>query len=131
MILCDPLPPSAVKRTYRSKWRVSPQEYPGRNFPGYCAGYAILYSPDSVFLLYREAQKIPYFWIDDVHITGTVAINVNLTHESLHSYILRHDDMIKLINNSNYQHKSFIFGPPDMTEDNIKALHRISSNNTT
>ncbi|KAG7209499.1 hypothetical protein KM043_015584 [Ampulex compressa] len=73
LILCDLLLAGTVKRSWRSKWRVSPQEYPGRQYPAYCPGWAVLYSPDAVFLLYREAQKEPYFWIDDVHVTGTLA----------------------------------------------------------
>ncbi|XP_011309388.1 beta-1,3-galactosyltransferase 5 isoform X2 [Fopius arisanus] len=79
LILCDPLSTAAVKRSWRSKWRVSPQEYPGRHYPAYCAGWAVLYSPDSVFLLYREAQREPYFWIDDVHITDDLIVLANLS----------------------------------------------------
>ena len=124
LILCDPLSSALVKRSWRSKWRVSPLEYPGKRYPEYCAGWAILYSPDAVFLLYREAQREPYFWIDDVHITGTLARKVNLTHTSLHSLILTGKDMHKLLENPN-DRKEFLFGPPDLTERNIKALHKL------
>ncbi|XP_074101847.1 beta-1,3-galactosyltransferase 5 [Cotesia typhae] len=125
LILCDPLSTGAVKRSWRSKWRVSPQEYPGRRYPAYCAGWAILYSPDSVFLLYKEAQREPYFWIDDVHITGTVARKVNLTHSSLHSLVLKNEDMQELLSNPNV-HREFLFGPPNLAENHIKALHYLS-----
>ncbi|XP_075229820.1 beta-1,3-galactosyltransferase 5 [Lycorma delicatula] len=83
LILCKLLPSSVAKRTYRSKWRVTPAEYPGRWYPGYCPGWAVLYSPDVVFALYCEAQRSPYFWIDDVHITGTLVAQANLSHTSL------------------------------------------------
>lgn len=56
---------------FRSKWRVSPSEYAGRWFPPYCAGWVIVYSHDVAQSLYMQIQKEPYFWIDDVHITGT------------------------------------------------------------
>ncbi|XP_015120459.1 beta-1,3-galactosyltransferase 5 isoform X1 [Diachasma alloeum] len=125
LILCDPLSTATVKRSWRSKWRVSPQEYPGRHYPAYCAGWAILYSPDSVFLLYREAQRQPYFWIDDVHITGTVAGKVNLTHSSIHSLVLSSDDMMQLLNDPDSR-QEFLFGPPNLGEDHIKALHRLT-----
>ncbi|XP_057326187.1 beta-1,3-galactosyltransferase 5-like [Microplitis mediator] len=128
LILCDPLSTGTVKRSWRSKWRVSPQEYPGRRYPAYCAGWAILYSPDSVFLLYKEAQKEPYFWIDDVHITGTVARKVNLTHSSLHSLVLKNGDMEELLSNPNI-HREFLFGPPNLAENHIKALHHLSHSN--
>jgi hypothetical protein len=34
-----------------------------------------------VHALYREAQHTPYFWVDDVHVTGTLAKKINLTHQ--------------------------------------------------
>lgn len=71
VLCCTPKRNSMVLRTYRSKWRVSFEEFADRNYPTYCPGWALLYSPDVVFALYREAQKSEYFWIDDVHITGT------------------------------------------------------------
>lgn len=85
LILCEFLPWSVAKRSYRSKWRVTPAEYPDRWYPGYCPGWAVLYSPDVVFALYREAQRTPYFWIDDVHVTGTLVLQTNLSHTSLGS----------------------------------------------
>lgn len=124
LILCDPISTAMVKRSWRSKWRVSPLEYPGKQYPAYCAGWAILYSPDSVFMLYREAQKEPYFWIDDVHITGTLARKVNLTHSSLHSLVLTGESMHQLLENPDIR-REFLFGPPDLTEYNIKALHNL------
>ncbi|XP_015596836.1 acetylgalactosaminyl-O-glycosyl-glycoprotein beta-1,3-N-acetylglucosaminyltransferase [Cephus cinctus] len=124
LILCDPLPSAVVKRSWRSKWRVSPLEYPGRHYPAYCAGWAILYSPDTVFLLYREAQKEPYFWIDDVHITGTLARKVNLTQASLHSLVLTAETMEEVLQNPKSR-REFLFGPPDLTEDAIRALYSL------
>lgn len=58
---------------------MSPREYPGRFYPDYCTGWAILYSPDTVFRLYKEAQRSEYFWIDDVHVTGTLLNRINYT----------------------------------------------------
>lgn len=124
LILCDLHPTGTVKRSWRSKWRVSPQEYPGRHYPAYCAGWAILYSPDSVFLLYREAQKEPYFWIDDVHITGTLARKVNLTQTSLHYLMLTNENMQDLLSNPS-SHREFLFGPPNLTENEIRALQNL------
>ncbi|XP_053988832.1 beta-1,3-galactosyltransferase 5-like [Hylaeus volcanicus] len=124
LILCDLLPMGNVKRSYRSKWRVSPQEYPGRHYPTYCAGWAILYSPDSVFLLYREAQKEPYFWIDDIHITGTLARKVNLTQTSLHDWVLNNENMQDLLSNPSSR-KDFLFGPPNLTGNEIRVLQSL------
>ncbi|KAK9496940.1 hypothetical protein O3M35_012861 [Rhynocoris fuscipes] len=83
LILCNVMEGVRAKRTYRSKWRVSPIEYPDRWYPNYCAGWVILYTPDVVFSLYNEAQRRPYFWIDDVHITGTLMTLTNFTHTDI------------------------------------------------
>jgi len=34
-----------------------------------------------VYELYRKAQDTPYFWVDDVHVTGTLVKKLNLTHQ--------------------------------------------------
>ncbi|XP_012280585.1 beta-1,3-galactosyltransferase 5 [Orussus abietinus] len=130
LILCDRFPTAAVKRSWRSKWRVSPQEYPGRSYPSYCSGYAILYSPDSVFLLYREAQRQPYFWIDDVHVTGILARRVNLTKTSACPLVLTAKAMKNFLQNPK-SHREFIFGPPDLTENTMRILHNVVSSNLT
>ena len=62
------------------KWTVSRTEYEPDMFPDYCAGTAILYSRDTVCALYSEAQQVPYFWVNDVHVTGVLAGRLNLTH---------------------------------------------------
>lgn len=122
LMLCDPMPSSAVKRSWRSKWRVSPLEYPAKRYPSYCSGWAIMYSPDSVFLLYKAAQRERYFWIDDVHITGTLARKVNLTLASIHSLVLTAQDLSGMLMEVPYD-REFLFGPPNLSTDNIRALH--------
>lgn len=83
LIFCPVVAGSLVKRSYRSKWRVTPEEYSARWYPPYCTGWVIVYSPDVASALYTQAQKESYFWIDDVHITGTIAKKLNITHTAL------------------------------------------------
>uniref|UniRef100_A0A1A9ZWJ2 Hexosyltransferase n=1 Tax=Glossina pallidipes TaxID=7398 RepID=A0A1A9ZWJ2_GLOPL len=97
LLFCEQYIGSLVKRSYRSKWRVSFKEYTGRYYPPYCPGYAIIYSSDVVFRLYSAAQQYKYFWIDDVHITGVLAQQSNLTITTLSSYVLRSDNYQQLI----------------------------------
>lgn len=122
LILCNTLSTSKVKRSWRSKWRVSPLEYPDPNYPNYCAGWAIIYSPDTIFLLYKEAQRQNYFWIDDVHITGTLAEKVNLLHTSLNPFVLTSAQLQDLLSNPIHK-QDFLFGPPDLTADYIRDLY--------
>lgn len=97
LVLCDVLYSPIVKRSYRSKWRVSPAEYKNRWYPDYCSGWAILYSPDVIFHLYREAQHSPYFWIDDVHLTGTLLARLNYSHTNVGSLRILEGETIEMI----------------------------------
>nr|CAD7431421.1 unnamed protein product [Timema monikensis] len=125
LILCAPFYYSYVKRSYRSKWRVSPREYPDRVYPTYCAGWAVLYSPDVVFLLYNEAQHEKYFWIDDVHITGTLAARANLTQTALGSLVLSDDQVNSLVRGQSSESDPevpFLFGSPNLA---LSKIHRL------
>lgn len=124
LILCEPFTFAHVKRSYRSKWRVSPREYPGHMYPTYCAGWAVLYSPDVVFLLYREAQRAEYFWIDDVHITGTLAARANLTQTSLGSLVLSQEQVQSLVGSRDNVSDvgMFLFGSPNLS---LSEIHRL------
>lgn len=55
-----------------SPWAVSPNEYPLNIYPNYCSGFAILFSYDVIFRLYREVQRGEYFWIDNIFFTGMI-----------------------------------------------------------
>ncbi|XP_030372044.1 beta-1,3-galactosyltransferase 5 [Scaptodrosophila lebanonensis] len=88
LLLCLKFVGARVKRSYRSKWRVSFSEYAERYYPPYCPGFAIVYSADVVERLYRAAQQSRYFWVDDVMITGVLAQRTNTTIISLKPYIL-------------------------------------------
>lgn len=61
VLFCTVKKNSKVLRTYRSKWRVSFSEYPQRNYPSYCPGWTLLYSPDVVFALYRGPKRLIIF----------------------------------------------------------------------
>ncbi|RZF44228.1 hypothetical protein LSTR_LSTR003868 [Laodelphax striatellus] len=119
LIMCQLWEGSVVKRSYRSKWRVSPEEYAGRFYPGYCPGWAVIYSPDVVLLLYRQAQRTPFFWIDDVHVTGTLVAAANLTHTPLPQPYLWTDDRDVMQQHRN----SFLFYLMDQQQ--FKDLHQV------
>lgn len=123
LILCAPFPFAYVKRSWRSKWRVSPLEYPGHVYPAYCAGWAVLYSPDVVFLLYQQAQSSDYFWIDDVHVTGTLAARANLTHTPLGSLVLSEEQVDAILSGDGIASRNFfLFGAPNLSLDAIRRL---------
>ncbi|XP_063910686.1 beta-1,3-galactosyltransferase 5 isoform X1 [Zophobas morio] len=122
MIFCTLRRKSLVVRSWRSKWRVSFKEYPAKTYPPYCPGWAILYSPDVVFELYKEAQKADYFWIDDVHITGTLVSKIHVTHFNIDSLVLTDWAMSRAINYPAWFNQAFLYGAPNVKDSDIKAL---------
>lgn len=122
-LFCQRQAEGRVKRSYRSKWRVSGKEYAGRYYPPYCPGYSIVYSPDVVFRLYKEAQRSKYFWIDDVHITGTLAQNSNITITSFWPWRMHpraYDDILS--GKTDIGHYLFFFAWANISERQIRDL---------
>lgn len=123
LLFCQIIYWSRVKRSYRSKWRVSTKEYSGRYYPPYCPGYAIIYSPDVAFKLYAEAQKTPYFWIDDVHITGTLSKRQNITITTFIEFVLGKRDCEKILaGKTDISDYVFLFTWPDIQEKQTRSL---------
>ncbi|XP_052897243.1 lactosylceramide 1,3-N-acetyl-beta-D-glucosaminyltransferase [Anopheles moucheti] len=123
LLLCQLVTKLSVKRTYRSKWFVSWREYPARYYPPHCPGYSILYSPDVAWQLYREAQRQPFFWIDDVHITGTVAQQVNVTITPMDGLYLDSEAKSDLLGKRvDASRAGFFFTNPNLSMDEIQRL---------
>lgn len=121
LLLCKLLKDAKVFRSYRSKWRVSVREYPDKTYPAYCPGFALLYSPDTVFSLYIEAQRSKFFWIDDVHITGILAQKANITHTDVSQLILTLHNIDRIIRGDEYP-GPYLYGPADLPGDKIRNL---------
>ncbi|XP_077510621.1 beta-1,3-galactosyltransferase 5-like [Amblyomma americanum] len=60
-------------RNRTSKWYVSKKEYGPKVFPDYCAGAAVVMRPAVMRKLYEATSQVPFFWIDDVYVTGITA----------------------------------------------------------
>lgn len=59
------------------KWCVKRNELPGMSFfPQYCAGIAYVISRQLVKQLYEASRSTPFFWIDDVYVTGLLTKKV-------------------------------------------------------
>jgi len=53
------------------KWCVKRSELRGRTrFPQYCAGIGYIVSSLLLAQLYNASRSTPFFWIDDVYVTG-------------------------------------------------------------
>lgn len=125
---------SRIKRSYRSKWRVSTKEYRGWYYPPYCPGFSIVYSADVVHQLYQKAQRTKYFWIDDVHVTGTLAQYLNISITTWGKYYLnglQRDNLFNGYTNLTSLQPMFLFTEPNLVEQQIRKIWKlVLSNNS-
>lgn len=130
LLFCFNISGDRVKRTYRSKWRVSTKEYSDKYYPNHCPGFSILYSADVAQKLYLEAQREKYFWIDDVFITGNVASKLNISITSTGNlYLSKLQRQEKLFNGHvNPSSLNFFFTEPNLKEKEIKQMWKIVNN---
>ncbi|VDO94590.1 unnamed protein product [Soboliphyme baturini] len=77
-IICHVWTDSKPRRNARDKWFLPDREYNISQFKPYCSGSAYLISGDSVPLLYRKAMTCPVVWLEDLHITGNLASELQL-----------------------------------------------------
>ncbi|GAB0099792.1 Hexosyltransferase [Sergentomyia squamirostris] len=112
-----------IVRDTHLQWRVSPELFEGDYFPPFCLGFTILYSPDSVALLYREIQRTHYFWIDDVHITGTLTHKARISVNAFNSLFLTRNQFKDIIKGKlNSKFTLFFFTYYNITEFEIEEL---------
>ncbi|CAG9568486.1 unnamed protein product [Danaus chrysippus] len=69
---------SLPKRTTKSKYYVSPLQFPGRVFPDFATGPAYLLTADAARLLLAAAPSERYLRLEDVFITGVLAAKLGL-----------------------------------------------------
>ncbi|XP_054713173.1 beta-1,3-galactosyltransferase 5-like [Uloborus diversus] len=68
-----------VVRDPVSKWYITKEEYKEDKFENYCSGWAYLTTINVAGKLHQMAKITPYFWVDDVHVTGTLASKANVS----------------------------------------------------
>ncbi|GFO32621.1 beta-1,3-galactosyltransferase 1 [Plakobranchus ocellatus] len=78
ILVCDVPWSQKVMRGNQMKWFVSHEEYPFRYYPPWCKGYGVFMTTDVVRKLYRASSDIRNFWIDDVYVTGILALRAGI-----------------------------------------------------
>ncbi|XP_061721392.1 beta-1,3-galactosyltransferase 2-like [Cydia pomonella] len=68
------------RRDNTNKWYVSLEEYPKKKYPTYVSGWYYVTTPAVAAKLINEAKYHPYFWVDDVLVTGILigALNIRI-----------------------------------------------------
>ncbi|CAK1547547.1 unnamed protein product, partial [Leptosia nina] len=69
---------SLPKRTTKSKYYVSPAQFPGKVFPEFATGPAYLVTRDTARKLLAAAPKAPYLRLEDVFLTGVLSAKLGV-----------------------------------------------------
>jgi len=85
LLLCFVWYRMKVIRDQRSKWYLSPTEFPLDVFPTYCSGSAFIMTPDVASAMFNASFKVPFFWVDDFYVTGLLARQVGVSHQNFNS----------------------------------------------
>lgn len=126
LLWCNIVYKYKVRRSKLYRHYVPRKEFLYEECPPFCRGAAVFFTPDSMMLLYRQSQNFesPIFsGLDDVHVTGTLAKQINLEHTSLLPYMLSEANMNRILNGDNVGYHNFLMGPLQLENYQIEALH--------
>ncbi len=80
VIYCSVYVNQGPRRDQSDKWYVSREEYQAERYPSWCEGFAYVTTPEVARKLYQASLTTPFFWIDDVYVTGILAGKMNVLH---------------------------------------------------
>ncbi|PAA62250.1 hypothetical protein BOX15_Mlig023162g1 [Macrostomum lignano] len=70
--------PQRIGRGSRAKWLVTKIEFPQNYYPTYCEGFGYILNAKHVASIYLCSLFKQFFWIDDVHVAGTLAASMGV-----------------------------------------------------
>ncbi|XP_046573948.1 beta-1,3-galactosyltransferase 5-like [Haliotis rubra] len=104
-LYCELYYDGLTRREKLSKWYVKRRDYPFDNYPTYCSGMAYLMSPDVARELYKASENTRFYWVDDVYVTGILALKVNPTFRPM----VEHHDWRQMKNYYRRHMNQFMF----------------------
>lgn len=124
--LCQVLD-NAPERHVTSKWYVTREEWPGDSYPLYCAGWAYVTTIPTIEQALLQSSQAPYFWIDDLHVTGVLAQGKVELYNWRYSFLSYHVHMKQsILSGSFYTPELMVCG--DVTPRDIVTVFRKASN---
>lgn len=78
-----------------NKWYVTVNEYDKINYPPFVSGWFYITTPEVCTLLQEHSTKEPYFWIDDVYVTGILIENTKIRQYDLSKIFTVHPEFIE------------------------------------
>lgn len=102
-------------REPKNKWFVTKEEYPESSYDPFLSGWLYVTTPITAEKLVGLSLKVPYFWIDDVYVTGILARMANIHHRAVNTLFTPHSEHLeccldKAYGSENYQ-CDFMVGP--------------------
>ncbi|CAH2267771.1 beta-1,3-galactosyltransferase 5-like [Pararge aegeria] len=71
------------RRIQQNKWYVTWEEYSRNEYPAYLSGWYYIISPKIAAMISAEAIYHPFFWIDDIFVTGLLVESLGLKLKQL------------------------------------------------
>lgn len=81
-------------RISQNKWYVTFPEYPNSSYPPFVSGWLYITTIDTVRKILHYSDTVPYFWIDDVYVTGILAKHAHIVHTDIRTYFRYDPDYI-------------------------------------
>ena len=73
-------------RNPESKWYVSKAEFSPREYPDFLSGWAWVTGSRAASRIVSASTKVPFFWIDDLWVTGILAAKSDVQIKSLNTF---------------------------------------------
>uniref|UniRef100_A0A1Y1M0V1 Hexosyltransferase n=1 Tax=Photinus pyralis TaxID=7054 RepID=A0A1Y1M0V1_PHOPY len=82
-------------RESSNKWYIRLDEFKYPSYPTFLSGWFYVTNPNTVQSLVKESTKVPYFWVDDVYITGLLAQKSQVRHYNIGQYFTVHSEFLE------------------------------------
>ena len=85
-----------------SKWQVSKAEYLPDKYPDYLSGWCYIATIDAVENLVSKSKLLPFFWIDDVFVTGILAHELGIKRVGMNNRFTMDTSLLKCCYDEDY-----------------------------
>ena len=83
------------KRDPANKWYTTLKEYGHYKYPTFVSGWFYVTTPKLAAKLADVSFKVPYFWIDDVYVTGMLAQKLKVRFLNINRYFAVHAELMQ------------------------------------
>lgn len=111
-----------------NKWYVGMEEYSRSNYPNFLSGWLYITTPHTVQLLCELSLDTPYFWIDDLYVTGLLVEQTNISLVKLNKYFTTHPEYLQCCIDKPKYSCEFLIGPTNNDNKLMLQFEKYSEN---